>query len=140
MQAIQAMVGEAGFDVTLKTMEFATLLSEQAAGHYQLSRTDWSGRVDPDGNIHAFMTCQGGMNDTKYCNPKLDELLNDARTSVDPAVRKARYDAAADILAEDQPMIYLGHEPWLWALSRKVTGFVPAADGMIRVQGLSKTN
>ena len=61
MQIIQSMVAEAGFNVTLKATEFATLLSEQTAGNYQLSRSDWSGRVDPDGNLHQFVTCKGGI-------------------------------------------------------------------------------
>lgn len=139
MQAIQAMTAEAGFDVTLKTMEFATLLNEQSTGNYQLSRTDWSGRVDPDGNIHQFVTCKGGLNDMKYCDPKVDALLDDARRSIDPKVRKVKYDAAAEILDQDLPLIYLGHPAWLWALNKKVTGFVPYPDGMIRLSGVTKT-
>ena len=94
VQVMQSMVAEAGFDVSLKATEFATLLDEQTAGKYQMARTDWSGRVDPDGNIHQFVTCKGGINDTKYCNPEVDKLLNEARGSTDNALRKQKYDAA----------------------------------------------
>jgi peptide/nickel transport system substrate-binding protein len=138
MQVIQSMVGEAGFDVSLKSTEFATLLNEQTAGNYQFSRSDWSGRVDPDGNIHQFITCKGGINDTKYCNPQVDKLLNEARASTDDAVRKQNYDAAAVILNDDLPIVYLGHQAWIWALRKNVTGFVPAPDGMIRLAGVKK--
>ncbi|AJD45331.1 ABC transporter substrate-binding protein [Rhizobium sp. SEMIA 4085] len=138
MQIVQSMVAEAGFDVSLKSTEFATLLSEQTAGNYQLSRSDWSGRVDPDGNIHQFITCKGGINDTKYCNPDVDKLLNEARASTDNAVRKQKYDAAAGILNEDLPIIYLGHQSWIWALHKNITGFVPSPDGMIRLAGVKK--
>ncbi|APO71710.1 dipeptide/oligopeptide ABC transporter substrate-binding protein (plasmid) [Rhizobium gallicum] len=138
MQIVQSMVAEAGFDVSLKSTEFATLLSEQTAGNYQLSRSDWSGRVDPDGNIHQFITCKGGINDTKYCNPEVDKLLNEARASTDDAVRKQKYDAAAAILNEDLPIIYLGHQSWIWALHKNITGFVPSPDGMIRLAGVKK--
>jgi peptide/nickel transport system substrate-binding protein len=138
MQVIQSMVGEAGFDVSLKSTEFATLLNEQTAGNYQFSRSDWSGRVDPDGNIHQFITCKGGINDTKYCNPQVDTLLNEARASTDDAVRKQKYDAAAVILNDDLPIVYLGHQAWIWALRKNVTGFVPAPDGMIRLAGVKK--
>ena len=81
MQIIQSMVGRGRLRRQLKATEFATLLDEQTAGNYQLSRSDWSGRVDPDGNIHQFVTCKGGINDTKYCNPEVDKLLNEARAS-----------------------------------------------------------
>ncbi|WP_199228377.1 ABC transporter substrate-binding protein [Caulobacter sp. D4A] len=138
MQILQAMVAEAGFDVSLKSTEFATLLDEQTRGNYQLSRSDWSGRVDPDGNIHQFITCKGGINDTKYCNAEVDKLLNEARASTDDAVRKQKYDAASVILNEDMPIIYLGHQSWIWAYKKSVTGFVPSPDGMIRLQGVKK--
>ena len=138
MQVIQSMVAEAGFNVTLKATEFATLLSEQTAGNYQLSRSDWSGRVDPDGNIHQFVTCKGGINDAKYCNAEVDTLLNDARTSTDNAVRKEKYDAAAKILNDDLPIIYLGHQSYIWAMDKDVTGFVAYPDGMIRLEGVKK--
>ncbi|MCF1432711.1 ABC transporter substrate-binding protein [Agrobacterium vitis] len=140
MQVVQSMVSGAGFDVTLKTMEFATMLNEQTAGNYQISRSDWSGRVDPDGNLHQFVTCKGGINDTKYCNPAVDTLLNEARQSTDDAVRKQKYDAADEILNDDLPIIYLGHQSWLWASSKKITGFVPSPDGMIRLTGMQKAN
>lgn len=138
MQVIQAMAAEAGFDVKLKATEFATLLSEQTAGNYVLSRSDWSGRSDPDGNIHQFVTCKGGINDTKYCNPAVDKLLNEARASTDNGVRKEKYDAATKILDEDLPLIYLGHQAYLYATSKSVTGFTPSADGMIRLTGVKK--
>ena len=138
MQVIQSMVAEAGFNVTLKATEFATLLSEQTAGNYQLSRSDWSGRIDPDGNLHQFVTCKGGINDVKYCNPEVDSLLNEARASTDDAVRKEKYDAASVMLNDDMPIIYLGHQPYAYAVSKKVEGWAPSPDGMIRLLGVSK--
>ena len=136
MQVVQAMAAEAGFDVKLKTMEFASLLADQSAGAYQASQIGWSGRVDPDGNIHQFMTCKGGINDSKYCNPEVDALLDAARTSTDGAVRKAKYDAARDILINDLPIVYLYHPTWIWALSGKLSGFEAYPDGMIRLENV----
>ena len=133
MQVVQAMVAEAGFKVSLKSMEFAALLAEQTAGNYQASQVGWSGRTDPDGNLHQFVTCKGGINDSKYCNPEIDRLLDAARVSTNEEERKAKYDAASKILAEDLPIIYLYHPTWIWALDKKVEGFVPYPDGMIRL-------
>ncbi len=135
-QVIQAMAGEAGFDISLVAKEFATLLRDQSAGNYIASRIGWSGRVDPDGNLHQFVTCGGGIDDSKYCNPEIDALLNQARTSNDLAVRKASYDAARAILNDDLPIIYLYHQTWIWALDTKIDGFTPYPDGMIRLEGV----
>lgn len=137
MQVIQAMAAEAGITIELAAKEFATLLADQSAGEFTASQIGWSGRVDPDGNIHQFMTTGGGINDSKYSDADMDKFLNEARLSNDPAVRKQSYDAAIAKQQEDMPIIYLYHPVWIWALDQKVAGFTPYPDGMIRLHGVS---
>lgn len=137
MQMIQAMAAEAGFDVTLQSTEFATLLNDQTAGNYQLTRSDWSGRPDPDGNVHQFYTTNGGLNDMKYSNPEVDRLLNEARESNDPANRKAKYDEFVKIITDELPIIYFGHQKFLYGFNKKVEGFKAYPDAMIRLQGMT---
>ena len=139
-QVIQAMASEAGFDVKLRATEFATMLKEQSAGNYQATEVGWSGRVDPDGNIHAFATCKGGINDTKYCNPEVDKLLDAARQTNDLAERKKLYASVVEILDRERPIIYLYHPKWIWALSSKLQGYKPYPDAMIRVEGMKKAS
>ncbi|GHD51953.1 peptide ABC transporter substrate-binding protein [Thalassobaculum fulvum] len=139
-QVIQAMAAEAGFDVKLRATEFATMLKEQSAGNYQATEVGWSGRVDPDGNIHAFATCKGGINDTKYCNPEVDKLLDAARQTNDVAERKKLYASAIEILDRERPIIYLYHPKWIWALSSKLQGYKPYPDAMIRLEGMKKAS
>ena len=136
-QLVQSMVAEAGFDLSLRVLEFATQQQEQTAGSFVMGQLGWSGRVDPDGNLHQFVTCEGGINDSDYCNEEVDTLLNDARTLSDPAARKVKYDAATAILQADLPLIYLYHTAWLYALDGGMTGFVPYPDGMIRLTDVS---
>ena len=136
MQVIQSMAAEAGIDISIKATEFATMLAEQTEGRFEATQVGWSGRTDPDGNIHTFVTCEGGQNDSKYCNPEVDRLLNAARRSNDMAVRKESYDAANRILGDELPIIYLYHPTWLWALRSNVSGFVAHPDGMIRLAGV----
>ena len=135
-QLLQVMWGEIGVEVKIKATEFATLLKETSAGNFQISQYGWSGRTDPDGNIHQFATCKGSLNEPKYCNEAVDKALNDARATADPAKRKVLYDAAQKQLLEDMPIIYTYHNSWLWALSNKVSGFAPHPDGMIRLGGV----
>ncbi|PZX16946.1 peptide/nickel transport system substrate-binding protein [Palleronia aestuarii] len=137
MQVIQSMAGEAGIRISLQSKEFATMLADQTAGDYTASLVGWSGRVDPDGNIHQFMTTNGGINDSGYSNEEVDRLLNEARQTNETEERKALYAEARGILNEDLPIVYLWHDTWLWALSDRVQGFVPYPDGMIRLEGVS---
>jgi peptide/nickel transport system substrate-binding protein len=137
-QVIQAMVQEAGFDLQLRSMEFATQLRDQQQGRFQISRVGWSGRIDPDGNVHPFWTSGGGQNDGKYNNPEMDRLLNAARAVYDPAERKKLYDAAQTIAQDEMPVLYLYNQPWYFATSARVSGFQLHPDGMIRLSGLKR--
>jgi peptide/nickel transport system substrate-binding protein len=137
MQVVQAMAAEAGIDISITATEFATMLQQQSAGTYDASQVGWSGRTDPDGNIHSFATCEGGLNDSKFCSEEVNTLLNEARLSTDPAERKVKYNAATAILNDEMPIIYLYHQTWLWAMSDKVQGFTAYPDGMIRLSGVT---
>ncbi len=135
-QIIQAMTAEAGFTVNLVATEYATLLSQQQQGRFQASLQYWSGRPDPDGNIHQFVSCHGSTNDGHYCSAPVDEALNKARTLPDQAARQALYKQAEAVMRDEVPTVNLYFEPRLIAMRRKVTGFVPNPDGLIRLTNM----
>ncbi|WP_299905873.1 ABC transporter substrate-binding protein [uncultured Paracoccus sp.] len=139
VQMIQAMAAEAGITIKLTAKEFASMLSDQAAGNFQSSQVGWSGRIDPDGNIYGFVTTDGGFNDGKYSNPEVDRLLAEARATSDEAKRKELYHQANVILMTDLPLFYLYNEAWLYGLSNKVQGFTAMSDGMIRLENVTLT-
>jgi peptide/nickel transport system substrate-binding protein len=129
-QIIQAMAGEAGFDVKITVTEGATLLSRITAGSYEIALLIWSGRADPDANVSIWVACDGFVNWGKYCDPKLDDLLRRARQTTEPAERARLYAEAAAIY------LFLYHLKWFWGASAKLSGIVPHPDGIIRLQGL----
>ena len=135
-ELVQAMGAEAGFDITLRPTEFAALQSALKSGDFYVGQSGWSGRVDPDGNIHQYVSCEGGLNDMKYCNEEVDRLLNEARTTSDQAERKKLYDEAQVLLQEDMPVIYLFYLPWPFVHKASLEGFVPVPDGMIRLENV----
>jgi peptide/nickel transport system substrate-binding protein len=71
-QIVQAMAGEAGFDIKINVVESATLLGRLKSGAYEISLLIWSGRSDPDANISIWVACDGFVNWGRYCNPKLE--------------------------------------------------------------------
>lgn len=137
MQVVQAMAAEAGIDIKLTSKEFATLLADQSAGDYTASQIGWSGRVDPDGNNHQFVTTNGGINDSKYSNPKMDELMDAARVAGSTEERKALYDEAMTIMLDDLNRVFLYHVNWIWAYSDNMKGFTAYPDGMIRLENVT---
>lgn len=137
MQVVQAMAAQAGIEVKLTSKEFATLLADQSAGNFTASQIGWSGRVDPDGNNHSFVITGGGLNDPKYSDPKMDELMNAARTALTTAARKAIYDEAIVMMLDDLPRVFLYHQKWIWGHSASLKGFTPYPDGMIRLENVT---
>ena len=95
-EVIQGMAKEAGFNITLRPSEFASALNENDAGKHPAFLIGWSGRVDPDANIHQFHTCAGSLNTTLACDETIDALLNKAREVTDQAQRTALYREAVD--------------------------------------------
>ena len=136
-QVVQAMAAETGFDISLRATEFATLLSENVAGNFDMSLQGWSGRIDPDANIHPFVGSDGANNDQHYRNAEIDALLAQARSEPDTATRKALYDQTRDILKQDLPLIYLYHINYFYTMRQGIEGFEPYADGIIRLRGVS---
>ncbi|MFP7672555.1 ABC transporter substrate-binding protein [Marivita sp. S0852] len=137
MQVVQAMAAEAGIDIKLTSKEFATLLSDQSAGDYTASQIGWSGRVDPDGNNHQFVTTDGGINDSKFSDARMDELMNAARVADSTEERKALYDEAIGIMMDELNRVFLYHVTWIWAYNSALTGFTPYPDGMIRLENVT---
>src|SRR6478672_9628339 len=88
-QVIQSMAAEAGFDLKIRLLEWATSLKQAQAGEYQLFLLGWSGRIDPDGNSYVFLHAKAPQNEASYSNPDADKALEDARLLTDPAQRKA---------------------------------------------------
>jgi peptide/nickel transport system substrate-binding protein len=135
-EVIQSMVSEAGFQVTLAPAEFAAMLDQNQAGNFQASQFGWSGRADPDGNIYSQVTCEGGLNDGRYCNKEVDRILTEARQTTDVEARKALYAKADQMLKDELPIIYLYYQPWIYAHQKAVTGFKAYPDGMMRLKGV----
>jgi peptide/nickel transport system substrate-binding protein len=135
-QVIQSMAAEAGFDLKIRVIEFATSFKQAQAGEFQVFQINWSGRIDPDGNSYVFMHTKAPQNDGGYSNPEADKLMDDGRLVSDPAQRKAIYEKLTKILLEEEPIIYLYHRKLLFAHTTKLEGFKPLPDGLVRVIGL----
>src|ERR1700694_3577433 len=71
-QVVQAMAAEAGFDLKIRLIEFATSFKQAAAGEFQAFLIGWSGRIDPDGNSYVFLHTKAPQNDGGYSNSEAE--------------------------------------------------------------------
>jgi peptide/nickel transport system substrate-binding protein len=135
-QVLQSMASEAGFDLKIRLIEFATSFKQAQAGEFQAFLIGWSGRIDPDGNSYVFLHDKAPQNDGGYSNPEADKALEEARLITDPAQRKAIYEKLTKIVLNDEPLIYLYHRKLLIAHTTKLEGYKQMPDGLVRVIGL----
>jgi peptide/nickel transport system substrate-binding protein len=135
-QVIQSMAAEAGFDIKIRAVEFATTFKQAQAGEFQVFQINWSGRIDPDGNSYIFMRSKAAQNDGVYTNPDADKLMEDGRMTSNVEERKAIYAKLTKILLDDLPIIYIYHRTLLIAHTTKLQGYKQMPDGLVRVVGL----
>src|ERR1700686_2971922 len=135
-QVIQSMAAEAGFDLKIRVVEFATAFKQAQAGEFQMFMDGWSGRIDPDGNSYGFLHTKAPQNEAFYSNPEADKALEDARLITDPAQRKAIYEKLTKTVLNDKPLIYLYHRKLLIAHTTRLEGYKQMPDGLVRVVGL----
>ena len=136
-EVIQAMAADAGFDMRIRVVEFATSLKEAEDGRFQAYMLNWSGRPDPDGNLYIFVKSKAPQNYGGYSDPEVDAWLDEARTKSDVKERKALYEKiAGKLLSGDGSLIYLYHRKWLIAHTDRLEGLKMLPDGLVRVVGL----
>jgi peptide/nickel transport system substrate-binding protein len=139
-EVIQSMAAEVGIDVKIQPTEFITMLQQAHAGTFDADYVGWSGRIDPDANIHTLLGCKVPGNDGHYCNQDMDRLLEAARLTSDRAARKKAYDGVMRILLDERPIIYLWHQKWIWGFTANLEGYVPYPDGLIRLRDVKFKN
>jgi peptide/nickel transport system substrate-binding protein len=135
-QVVQSMAAEAGFDIKIRVVEFATTFKQAQAGEFQIFQINWSGRIDPDGNSYVFLHTKAPQNDGGYSGPEADKLMEEGRLVSDPAQRMAVYEKLTKIVLNDEPIIYLYHRKLLFAHTTKLEGYKQMPDGLVRVIGL----
>ena len=109
---LQQQLREAGIALDIRTFEFATFFADVTKGAYQIHSLRWVGgsNLDPDIFEHIFDSgsfAPKRANRTFYSNPRVDELIKEARSTVDQQKRKLIYDEVQRILAEDLPYVNL---------------------------------
>jgi peptide/nickel transport system substrate-binding protein len=108
---LQQQLRAVGIALDIRSYEFATFLSDVVKGSFQLYSLRWiGGNEDPDMFENVFATASFApkrANRGYYSNPKVDALLETARSTVDQEKRRADYFEIQRIVAEELPYINL---------------------------------
>ncbi len=136
-EVIQSMEAEAGFDVHITAMEFAASFPAYRNGQFQVTMQNWSGRIDPDGNLYSFLHSGGAYNYGHWSTPAVDALLDRGRESADVAQRRDIYAQVYAGVAADASWLWLLDPENLPGVSRRLSGYRAVPDGLVRLQGLA---
>ncbi|MAS07068.1 MAG: ABC transporter substrate-binding protein [Ahrensia sp.] len=114
--AIQADLEAVGMDVSIETYEWNTFLGKVnpgLEGKADMAEMAWMTN-DPDTlpflalRTEAFPD-KGGFNSGYYSNPKVDELLEEARRATDQGKRAELYKQMQEIVQEDAPWVFVAN-------------------------------
>lgn len=112
---VQAMLRQVGINAEIKYYPGQVLFAPAGMGgilqlgQFDLSIDGWYAGTDPDDS--AQFLCEdippGGYNYQRYCNPEMQAAQAMALTHYDRATRKIAYDKIQELLARDNPMIFI---------------------------------
>ncbi len=122
LEAIQGMIREVGLDLEIITMSLAASEDLARQGKNNLTFMDWRG-TDPDLlTVHYHSSNIGGWNMGYFNNPELDQLLDAARTTLDPDQRLPLYRQAQMLIMEQAATVPLFNQVEIDAAKAGVTG------------------
>ena len=132
-EIIQASLKELGVGVEVRVIEWASLLKEYIKKRrFEAIVLGWGIGTDPDQyNIwHSSKTGPDELNQISYKNEEVDELLEKGRSSCVQAERVKYYHRLQEILAEEQPIVFLYFRDALPVVASRVRGIIPSANGI----------
>ncbi len=136
----QNQLKEIGIEAEVKVVEWGAYLDGTANGEHDMFILGWvTVTGDPDYGLYAlFHSSQMGAagNRTFYSNDRVDELLDEARVSADPAVREAAYKEAQKIIRDEAPWIFTWSGENVSGTRANVKGFSQHPAGHHKLSGV----
>lgn len=112
-ELIQADLATIGVKVNIVNYDWSVFTQKLARSDYDSVLIGWNAdNSDPDNFFTPLLSCgsiASNNNRSRWCNPRFDALLNQARSVSDRESRSLLYHQAEAILAQDMPLVSLAH-------------------------------
>ena len=131
---IQSQLARLGIEARIRTVEWAAFIREFVhKGRFDAIILGWTITQDPDifQIWHSSQAHDGGLNITRYQNPEVDRILEQARATPDRGARQALYWRLQEILDRDQPYCFLFVPYALPIVQKRFHGISPALAGIM---------
>jgi peptide/nickel transport system substrate-binding protein len=118
-----------GVESNILQLEWGQFTKDYSANNYQLANSANTFRPDPDGYVYPYFFSKGNLNAGGYSNPKLDDMMTQARTIADKAKRVQLYHDIQQTLLEESPNYWWYVKLNFEALSNKLQGYQQSFTG-----------
>lgn len=145
-QAVAQMWSRIGVGTTVETLPFATYLTRMAKQEYSIVQNSWGSSTGEAGSVllnivHSYDQPRrlGASNDTRYANAALDAQIEEALSTMDPALREQRVAAAVKASVDELALIPMILFKNAWAARRPLT-YEPRMDEQTLAMGIKREN
>jgi peptide/nickel transport system substrate-binding protein len=125
---IQNYCKDVGIPISIETSELNVLFEFLRRGQFQMSYGQWvGGNQDPIFYRDLFASSEiptetrASRNRSRYSNPELDKILEEAANTYDHATAKPLYEKAQEIISRDVPVLPLWYQANM-VIARKNVG------------------
>jgi peptide/nickel transport system substrate-binding protein len=132
VEYLQNVFRRHGIDARVRISDWPSFSIRRDAGDYDAILLGWTQLVDPDRATYDQLHSKGGLNWGSYRNPRLDEILEKGRSTLDDEARAEIYRNVAAIVAEDVPYFVLSYQGYHLFATPRLSGFVADPRGMLR--------
>ncbi len=132
-EIVQRRLAEVGISVKIRIIEWAAFIKEFInKRRFDAVVLGWTIPMDPDlyDVWHSSKTGPNDLNFISYKNDEVDVLLERGRSTFDRSERKRSYDRIQELLAEDQPYLFLYVPDALPIFNARIHGIDPAPIGI----------
>jgi peptide/nickel transport system substrate-binding protein len=130
---LQQNLAEVGIRMKIRTVEWAAFINKFIdTREFDAVILGWNITPDPDqfDIWHSSKTGSKELNHVGFANPEVDRLLDEGRSTFDLEKRKKAYFRIQEILAEEQPYVFLYVPEALPVVSNRFRGIAPAPAGI----------
>ncbi|RPH74703.1 MAG: peptide-binding protein, partial [Candidatus Rokuibacteriota bacterium] len=132
-EIVQASLRDLGIGVDIRILEWAALLKEHVKKrNFDAMILGWGTGSDPDQYVvwHSSQTGPDELNHISFKNAEVDALLEAGRSSCVQADRTRFYHRLHEVLAEEQPLVFLYWRDVMPAVSSRIFGIDPGSAGI----------
>jgi peptide/nickel transport system substrate-binding protein len=134
-EVLQAMLLQVGIVLEIHTNEWATFYGDLRNGNFDIASSQWVGIGDPHQYYEIFDSHMtpgaGGNNRGEYSNARMDELVEAADVTIEPAARRAIYADVQKLAADDLPYVSLWWDDNVAVFDRRLEDFEPYPNGSL---------